>query len=566
MKPWHLGNTTVRSPFRLRDGLVALASSPMQGNIRGVENEKAFIQLLSEHDVITVRGDVTFSVGRKWRSALEKLGFIYPDITPFGIAQDELGALDTITPNGWRLIQADPVPAIQECFLRSLAGFYIPVETDAGLTLPPFSPLRHTLAILLELEAQTGDSRLNFIEMALVVQLSNSSESTKDIVSKVLALRKAKTEAVSKRKFDQEQKENAAATHGYAETTFNDYADTNFRYLKATGLVQTKGRGISIVPERKVFIQRLVADTSIPNPGLDYYQNLTDGSPLPTDDIAIGFEVLQDLINQIHARGVDYHIPDVPLVTAADISAVRHQVEDLLFKLNERDFAHQQANEWQEIIGFMDLLINRRKSAILETGIEIEVPQSEAPAYFEWILWRAFLAINSLVNEPYDARRFKIDQDFLPVGCAPGGGPDLIFEFEDFVLVGEVTLTDNSRQEAAEGEPVRRHVADLVSKYPGKSVYGLFMANKIDSNTAETFRIGVWYNNTDQKMTLDIIPITLKQFRDLFFAIFSSGAVDAQLIKQFLDSCTTSRAANEAPAWKLEIDRTLTEKIAQIRT
>ncbi|MFZ4525558.1 MAG: AlwI family type II restriction endonuclease [Chlorobium sp.] len=61
------------------------------------------------------------------------------------------------------------------------------------------------------------------------------------------------------------------------------------------------------------------------------------------------------------------------------------------------------------------------------------MPQSEAPAYFEWILWRAFLAINSLNNKPYDARRFNIDQDFLPVGTAPGNRPDLIFEFHDSI-------------------------------------------------------------------------------------------------------------------------------------
>lgn len=35
MRPWCLGNTTVRSPFRLRDGLVALSNSPLQGNLRG---------------------------------------------------------------------------------------------------------------------------------------------------------------------------------------------------------------------------------------------------------------------------------------------------------------------------------------------------------------------------------------------------------------------------------------------------------------------------------------------------------------------------------------------------
>jgi len=75
----------------------------------------------------------------------------------------------------------------------------------------------------------------------------------------------------------------------------------------------------------------------------------------------------------------------------------------------------------------MELIINRRNKKTLVNGEEIVVPPSESPAYFEWILWRAFLAINGLKNKPYEARRFKIDQDFLPVGTAPGGGPDLIF-------------------------------------------------------------------------------------------------------------------------------------------
>ena len=34
--------------------------------------------------------------------------------------------------------------------------------------------------------------------------------------------------------------------------------------------------------------------------------------------------------------------------------------------------------------------------------------------------------------------------------------------FDDYIIVVEVTMSTNSRQEAMEGEPVRRHVADLV--------------------------------------------------------------------------------------------------------
>lgn len=568
MRPWHLGNTTVRSPFRLRDGLVALSTSSLQGNLRGEEQERAFRRLLGEHGIVELGDDDTYSVGRKWRSALNKLGFLYPEVPPAsGIPQSEIGPIDMITPNGWRLIRADTVPAMQECFLRALAAHYIPSALERKFDFAVFSPLRHTLAIMLELEKQTGESRLNFVEMAIVVQLTSSDESLADIVAQVLALRARRLASPNKRTFDRQEREAAAVLHGYAAGTFNDYADTNLRYLKATGLVQSKGRGLSLVPEKHVFVEKLIQDTGIPDSDRSYFITLCNGAKLPTDNKDSALAVLDDLLQQLEKRGIPFDATGKPTDTPADIAIIRHQIEGILSEQNEEEYAIRQAVEWEEIAAYMELIITRKGKKTLSNGEDIEVPQAEAPAYFEWILWRAFLAINSLANKPYEARRFKIDQDFLPVGTAPGNGPDLIFEFHDFVIVVEVTLTDNSRQEAAEGEPVRRHVADLVSHYgaqSGKPVYGLFIANRIDSNTAETFRIGVWFTRTDDKMRLDIIPVTLVQFKAFFEALFTSGRVEVGLIRELLDQCGGLRPAHEAPAWKYEIQQTFNHRIAAL--
>lgn len=557
MKPWHLGNTTVRSPFRLREGLVALSTSPLQGDLRGRDQEIALRRLLGEHGIVELGDDETYSVGRKWRSALNKLGFLYPEVpATSGILQAEIGQIDTITPNGWRLIRADTVPAMQECFLRALAAHYIPSTLERGFDFSVFSPLRHTLSVMLELERQTGESRLNFIEMGLVVQLTNGDDDLAEIVGRVLELRARRVASANKRQFDRQAREEAAQLHGYAAGTFNDYADTNLRYLKATGLVQSKGRGLSLVPEKHLFIERLTAETGVPESDRAYFITLCNGAALPTDHQESALAVLNDLLHQLRRRGIPYDVGGKPTDTPADIEIIRHQIEALLAEANEEAYAAQQAAVWEEIAAYMELIITRRNRKTLSNGEEIEVPQTEAPAYFEWVLWRAFLAINSLANKPYEARRFKIDQDFLPVGTAPGNGPDLIFEFDDFVLVVEVTLTTNSRQEAAEGEPVRRHVADLVDFYQeqsGKSVYGLFIANRIDSNTAETFRIGIWYTNADEKMRLDIVPITLAQFKDVFEALFKSEQVDVALIRELLEQCGNLRPTHEAPAWKREI-------------
>jgi len=308
----------------------------------------------------------------------------------------------------------------------------------------------------------------------------------------------------------------------------------------------------------------LVQETSTPKSDLSYFVNLCNGAKLPTDNKDSAKAVLNDLLSQLQSRGIPFEIKGKKKDTPADIAIIRHQIEAILSERNEEEYALRQASEAEEISAYMELLIARRGKRTLSTGDEIEVPKAEAPAYLEWILWRAFLAINNLANKPYEARRFKIDQDFLPVGTAPGNGPDLICEFDDFVIAIEVTLTDNSRQEAAEGEPVRRHVANLVLDYKDKPVYGLFIANRIDSNTAETFRIGAWYTVMDEKMRLDIIPLTLTQFKRFFDALFMSKQVENKTIRQLLDVCSKLRPEHEAPVWKREIDKAVTQNITKL--
>lgn len=160
--------------------------------------------------------------------------------------------------------------------------------------------------------------------------------------------------------------------------------------------------------------------------------------------------------------------------------------------------------------------------------------------------------MNTLRNKPYEVRRFKVDQDFLPVNTAPGGGPDLVAEYDDNVVVIEVTMSGGSRQEAMEGEPVRRHVADLVKKYQ-KPVWGLFIANTVDTNTVETFRNGVWYAKGDERMILNIVPFSLRQFKDYFVAQFESGRHSNGEIVNLICQCGLSRSSFDAPTWRRRI-------------
>lgn len=559
---WYIGNTSVRSAFRLRDGLVALSQSPLQGNMRGTDGDRAFRELLGQAGIVNLGTDVTNSVGRKWRSALGKLGFLYPEVSAGAtIRQEDVGPLDTITPNGWRLIRSETVPAMQECFLRALAAQFIEIQNQDGQAIW-FSPLRHTLAVLLELERQTGEAFVNFIEMALVVQTTSSADDITAVAERIIALRNERNSAESKRRFDNAKYQEAATELHLKTQTFRDYSDANFRYLKATGLVQNRGRGISLVPEKRLFAELMARDTTAPATELARYTTLCNGAELPTDSQDTALSVLNDLITQLRQMGIPFALGDRPVGTPADIAIVRNEIEDIISKQKEEIYAREQAGQWEEIATYIDLIASRRERRRIDEETEIVIPRSETPAYLEWTIWRAFLAIDSLENKPYEARRFKVDQDFLPVSTAPGNGPDLIMEFRDFVIAVEVTLTESSRQEATEGEPVRRHVADLLSQYAEKPVYGLFIANNIDSNTAETFRIGVWYSRTDERLRLNIVPITIAQFCSFFRALFCTHRVSPEAVINLINNCEQYRAECEAPQWKKMINLTVEHTVS----
>src|SRR5690606_24791292 len=148
-----------------------------------------------------------------------------------------------------------------------------------------------------------------------------------------------------------------------------------------------------------------------------------------------------DLINTLKNQKIQYDLKGNVLNETLDIreiTNIRHELEDLLSAKKEEKYELRQAEEWEQISAYMDVISSNKNSKIINDE-EITIPATERPAYFEWILWRAFLALNGLHNKPNKSRRFKIDQDFLPVGTAPGNGPDLIFEFGDFVVVVEVT-------------------------------------------------------------------------------------------------------------------------------
>ncbi|NLT15912.1 MAG: AlwI family type II restriction endonuclease, partial [Clostridiales bacterium] len=440
-RPWLFGNTTIRNPLRIHDVMAALKEYPK----------------------------------------------------PF-----------SVTKAGLRLAGADDIAERQECFLRALACTLVPSIIEPNFQGNRFCPFRFVISLALALKQNTGSSFITFSEMAGIVQFRNSEASINKVCKEILTHRNCRVKSKNKHKYDHKFISESAKLYGYAAKTPGDYADTNIRYLKATGLFCAHGHGIALVPHRECLAELLAESFIMPETDDQYLDLISNGASLPVDDKQMSWQEWVGLSHRLTENGIDLRIHITPNSDVEDIRHACYRADALLTERRENDYAARQRYEWPEIIQYMHEMAGKTKNA--------KIPMAERAAYLEWVLWRSFLAINSLVNPPHQARRFPVDVDFLPVSTAPDNGPDMIFEFKDFVLVVEVTLTESSRQEACEGEPVRRHVAECAKIYSGKPLYGLFVAVKIDTNTAETFRIGTWYYADDQRATLSVVPVSLNDF------------------------------------------------------
>lgn len=558
---WLVGNTGLRNPNRIQEGFMIFANSGFVGNLRGRENEIGFMNLLNEKGIIQNEDgkDESGSHARKWRLMFAKNGFIYPQMKKKDGIQEELGELDSITPFGKSFLKADTYPAVQECYLRAMSVEQFAMPDGRHF----FSPLRWILAIMLELEKRTGSSEISRIEFALWGHTTNPSYNLEQVVDNILDLRKRRKEAPAKRPFDKAEITKRGENYSKKDDNFLDYSDMNMRYLRISGILQRKGRGLVIVPTKHVLAERLAKSIASSEPLMEQYKLLCNGAALPTDNADVAKILLDDLSKQMRERHIAFDISDLPLTTPTEINIARQRLENILAQTDEIQYANDQCNQWKEIADYMSLLIKGGGKLVYDEDNAIEIPKDETPAYLEWILWRATLAIDHLVNKPYEVRGFRLDSDFLPVSAAGGGKGDLYCEFNDFLILTEVTMSTSSRQEAMEGEPVRRHVSDAVIQY-NKPVYGMFIAVKIDTNTAETFRHGIWYAKGDVKQRLDIVPLTLAQFQKYFVSMFRANQARPENLRELILKCKMRRDILEAPAWKQYISVAVEEKVEEM--
>lgn len=558
MGPFEFGNTTVRSGARLRDGLIAINLSGKEGSLRERAGDMALIDMLVSSEVINFHGEDTYSVGRKWRAALCKMGLLYDK---YESNQDEIGRIDFITPNGKRLINAESIAAQHESFLRAIAAMQLSFNGRSYKVGPGFSPLKHITKVLFALENATGSSQISFIEFASFAQFDPAKSNYDEIVKAISAHRAYRDKAENKKKYDNATLEASVLRNGrVALSSYIDYADENIRYLKATGCFSSVGKGIGIAPSKYDLLKELIPSIKEHSSDIEYWNNATDGSKLPTDDLLVAARSLENLQVEASKRGIPYK----EVASASDVGTLtssRYDLEELIALNQELDYAYEQRNQVDEILQYLSVLLPKdTRPDALVTDIEVEIPRGEGPAYLEWAVWRAFLAINKLKNLPYESRKFKVDRDFLPTNHAPGNGPDLVFEFSNYILVVEVTLLTSDRQATAEQVGVRRHVYEIAKNERNKPVYCLFLAPSIKNETARDFRKASYEEDDGSELNLTIIPITISTFMHTFNSLLKEEEPNSQIFQTLISEC--ARFASESSStteWMATVEKTFLE-------
>ncbi len=143
----------------------------------------------------------------------------------------------------------------------------------------------------------------------------------------------------------------------------------------------------------------------------------------------------------------------------------------------------------------------------------------DKPLMFEWNTWRL---LNLFADNVSIVGNFLSDADGNPLRTASGGIADIVCEFKDFWLIVEVTLQTGMKQYETEGEPITRHVGNHIKKIKEKNdnrpVYGLFIAEKINSELLFYLNAISWRASQYYGGKIQIFPIPIEKLMSIMDA------------------------------------------------
>lgn len=321
-----------------------------------------------------------------------------------------------------------------------------------------------------------------------------------------------------------------------------DYADAFVRYIRSTELITFQKRTFRLIlsPQKTEEIDFILSTIE----RLPYRFNSTKEfkeymfNPFSTKLFSDDKDLLIRKISTLGMVKVDDSLEIEQLKNIYDELKIEIKIKNIEGKKRE-------LKDYKELSDIIEVFEQIKKK---------DIP--DPPLFLEWNVWRSFVMLN------YAKRvdgNFIMDIDGMPLSTAPGNKADLEIEFDDFAIIGEVTLSSGATQFKMEGDSVPRHFGNALKQFD-KDTYCIFIAPNIHEGCLAHFFNLNRFNTKHYGGKTKIIPLSLEKFIEFVNIGVSNSFSDPNKIKNWLNAqWITNQTIEDEVAWMAEIEQSISK-------
>lgn len=319
-----------------------------------------------------------------------------------------------------------------------------------------------------------------------------------------------------------------------------DYADAFVRYIRATELITFQKRTFRLIisPQKKeevTFILNTIPRVPYTFKTIKEFKEYLF-NPFSVNLLSDNKELLIEKIKLLGIQDVD---------SSLEIEELKDVLDELKISVKQKNIEEKkkELKDYTELSDIINVFAQIKKK---------DIP--DPPLFLEWNVWRSFVMLN------YAKRidgNFIMDIDGMPLNTAPGNKADLEIEFNDFAIIGEVTLSSGATQFKMEGDSVPRHYGDFKERIQ-KEAYCIFIAPIVDDGTkAFFFNLNKGFTKRYGGAT-KIIPLTLNRFIEFINVGVENKFSDPSKLKNWLENqWVINQTIDDEEAWSNSIEKSL---------
>ncbi|MCL7748771.1 AlwI family type II restriction endonuclease [Halalkalibacter alkaliphilus] len=261
-----------------------------------------------------------------------------------------------------------------------------------------------------------------------------------------------------------------------------EYGDVTRRVMKVTGIISFKN-GVVELAQRdlwqkffsKINLENMVFGESTNEAYESYEKEMT--SPF------LNHLTLEEIL-EYEDEKVEQAI--VEIKDELNLASEEEIRETIFNQTSEAFIQHIETNYPKEkILEILQLFSDRSNDLKIQKMV---AENTDVPTIFEYIVGIAWYHISSKKFDLFSSFNLSMSADFEPETHAGGGAGDIVIDYDDHILMLEVTLMNKHAQKRGEWEPVLRHATNLTIESAPKKVTTLFIADDLDENTINIWR------------------------------------------------------------------------------